>query len=457
MEFNFAMLTDSYKLGHHAMYPRGTETVYSYLESRQGATYSWTVFFGLQYLLKRYFIGQVVTQDMVFEARDFCASHFGDPSIFNERMWQHIVDKHDGRLPLLIRAAPEGMAIPTGNVLMTIENTDPECFALTNHAETVLSQVWYPSTVATLSRKVKGMIGKFMAETGGPVDTQFKLHDFGFRGSTSVESAGIGGMAHLVNFSGTDTVPGITTAMQYYGAKMCGYSVPASEHSVMTSLGREGEREVVRELLRRYPKGILSIVADSYNVFDFCSDILGRQLREEVLARAGVTVVRPDSGDPVTTMLRVLTLLGAAFGTSINDKGFQELNPHVRVLWGDGLNYDKIYDILLAMKGKGWSAANIATLGMGGGLLQGVNRDTQRFAFKSSAQKRNGKWYDVWKDPLDTTKSSKRGRLALALSNSGYETLPEADVSDNQLVPVFVNGALRREWTFDQVRRHALL
>ena len=460
---NLPLLTDGYKLTHHAQYPEGTETVYSYFESRVGATYSETTFFGLQYLLKKYFTGAVVTEKAIDDARAFCAAYFGRDGMFNEKMWRHIVAKHGGRLPVRIRAVREGTAVPTANVLVTVENTDPECFALTNHLETVLSHLWYPCTVATLSRKIKAVIRRFMLETAGPEVTRaalpFMLHDFGYRGVESVEAAGIGGAAHLVNFLGTDTVAGIQMAMAYYNApEVCGTSVPATEHSVMTALGREGEKEMFEHVLAQYPTGVVSIVSDSYDIFGAVEHIVcAPDYREKVLARDGVLVIRPDSGDPVTTLLRLCDILEKGYGSTINAQGYRELNPKVRLLWGDGIDYDGVYNILSALKNAGWGSANMACFGMGGGLLQRVDRDVQRFAFKCSAQKRNGAWHDIAKNPLDTTKASKKGRLALIKTRSGqFRTVNEGDFNtEDYLEPVFENGVLLRDMTFDEVRTNA--
>ena len=463
MHENIPLLTDGYKLTHYAQYPAGTETVYSYFESRVGATYSETTFFGLQYILKKHFVGPVVTEKAIAEAKDFCAAYFGSTAMFNETMWRHILEKHGGRLPVRIRAVAEGTAVPTSNVMATVENTDPACFALTNHLETVLSQIWYPCTVATLSRKIKSLIRRFMLETAGEDATKtalpYMLHDFGYRGVEAVEAAGIGGMAHLVNFSGTDTVAGIQTAMRYYNEpQVCGTSVPATEHSVMTALGREGEKEMFDRVLALYPTGVVSIVSDSYDIFNAVENIVcAPEYRKKVLARDGVLVVRPDSGDPVTTLLRLCDILAAGYGDAVNALGYRELNPKVRLLWGDGINYDGIYDILSALKNAGWSAANMACFGSGGGLLQKMDRDVQRFAFKCSAQKRNGEWLGIAKNPLDTTKASKKGRLALVKSANGqFRTVGEDGFSgENFLEPVFENGVLLRDMTFSEVRENA--
>ncbi len=459
---NPTLMTDGYKLTHHSQYPDGTEGVYSYFESRIGATYSETTFFGLQYLIKRHLIGSVVHERDIAEGERFSEKYFGMPGMFNSAMWRHIVDRHGGRLPVRIRAVPEGVVVPTANVLMTIENTDPACFALTNHLETLLCHLWYPCTVATLSRKIKQMIERFMDATApAPAGIDFMLHDFGYRGVENVEAAGIGGCAHLVNFLGTDTIAAIECAMRYYNAKdVCAFSVPATEHSVMTALGREGEAAMFERVLGLYPKGIVSIVSDSYDIFAAVQNIVcAPAFRQKVLARDGVLVIRPDSGDPVTTILRLCDMLAGCYGASVNAKGYREINPKVRLLWGDGIDYDGVYNILNALKNAGWSASNMSCFGCGGGLLQKSHRDVQRFAFKCSAQKRGGVWHDIAKNPLDTTKMSKKGRLALIRGAAGNLRTVREDEADGRdlLETVFENGELLRDMAFDEIRANAKL
>ena len=211
---NLALLSDSYKFSHHVQYPPGTSLVYSYLESR-GGVFPETVFFGLQPILRRLSGEFAVTAADVANAEDLISAHLG-PSLFNRQGWRHIVQEHFGRLPLRIKAVPEGTVVPNHNVLMTIENTCPRCFWVTNFFETLLMQVWYPITVATQSREIKRTILGFLNKTGDPSLIDYKLHDFGFRGVSSVESAGIGGGAHLTQFKGTDTVAALVWLQQHY-------------------------------------------------------------------------------------------------------------------------------------------------------------------------------------------------------------------------------------------------
>ena len=231
---NIILLTDSYKVSHHRQYPPGTQNVYSYFESR-GGVFPETVFFGLQYYLKQYLAGKVVTRERIDEAAELFSQHFGDADLFHRAGWELILERHGGRLPVVIRAVPEGTVAPVSNVLMTVENTDPDCFWLTNYLETLLVQVWYGSTVATQSRDMKRTLLESLEETGDPTLVDFKLHDFGYRGVSSVETAGVGSAAHLINFLGTDTLAGIVVARDFYDCPMAGFSIPPAEHSTQNS------------------------------------------------------------------------------------------------------------------------------------------------------------------------------------------------------------------------------
>ena len=460
MQKNIITLSDSYKFGHNKMYPVGTEAVYSYFEARKGAKYDETTFFGLQSIILKYLQGQVVTRERIERAATIASAHFGNEDSFNRKGWEYILDKCDGRLPVRIKAVPEGMSIPINNVMMTVENTHKEAFFLTNFLESLLTHVWYGSTVATLSRHVKKSCMRFLEQTSDNPDAiNFMLHDFGFRGVSSVESAEVGGAAHLINFLGTDTVVALEFIMDnYFTTDMAGFSVNATEHSVMTAKAKEGEEDVVKSIIEAYPTGILSMVCDSYDDENFARNIIGDKFKQAVLARDGKFVLRPDSGDPVPTMLKLINILGEKFGVSTNSKGFKVLHPKIGIIWGDGIDADGIDEILEALKKDGWSACN-AVFGMGGGLLQKVNRDTQRFAFKSSAQKRDGIWHDVYKSPKDQSKASKKGRLKLVWNEGSHgkvlTTVAEGDPRDDVLETVFENGMLVSAWAFEGVRDNA--
>ncbi len=451
--------TDSYKVAHHAQYPPGTRYVYSYFESRNGAKFPFTEFFGLQYIVKEYLTGVRVTHADIDEAKIFYAEHFGSTAIFNEEGWRYIAEELGGHLPIEIKAVPEGTRVPTSNVLMTVVNTDPKCAWLTNYVESLLTHVWYSSTVATLSRAARLHIEEYVTATGGDLaSVDFMLHDFGYRGAASHEAAAIGGAGHLVNFMGTDTIPALRLIQRYYNeAGVVGFSVPATEHSVMTAEGNGNDVKVLDRLLLEYPDGILSVVADSFDIYAFTDAVVDR--KHLILARDGRFVLRPDSVTPLdeTPEDLVVTLLNKlwdGFGGSITSTGHKLLDTHVRVLWGDGIDTVGIVKILERAKQAGYAAENLV-FGMGGGLLQKVNRDTQRFAFKCSAQMRDGGWVDIQKEPLDPSKKSKAGILILQKTPDGYQTVRREgplDFTKDELQPVFKDGILLRDQTFSEIR-----
>ena len=460
----FPLRSDSYKLTHWRQYPPSTTEVYSYLESR-GGRFPQTVFFGLQPYLRSYLAGSVVTADDVEAADRLAAAHFGRAGIFNRAGWMHIVQQHGGRLPVEIRAVAEGTSVPTHNVLMTIRNTDPACYWLTNFLETLLLKVWYPTTVATLSGAIFRVLEAAMkrsSEDPGPANMM--LHDFGYRGVSSEESAGLGGAAHLVHFRTSDTLIANLLLREHYSGPdtpadwMPSTSVVATEHSTMTAWGRDHEIDAYRNVLTEYPEGILSIVVDSFDVYRAANEMFGGALREQVLARDGLLVLRPDSGDPVQVLLRLLPMLAERFGSTRNHTGYRTLDPKIRLLWGDGIGLESVERILGDVLAAGWSAANLI-FGMGGALLQKVNRDTQNFAFKCSAAIVGGELRDVFKEPVtDPGKDSKRGKLALVRTASGLETVHcpgNCEMNGDLLEVVFRDGEVLRHQTLDDIRTRA--
>ena len=434
---NICLLTDSYKVTHHYFYPKGTEKIYSYLESRVG-------------------------QEKIDEADNLIANHIG-PDIFNRDGWQYILDEHDGHLPIEIKAVAEGTPVDVGNALMTVENTDDKSYWLPNYLEPLLLQVWYPSTVATLSAEVRKLCNFYLEVTGSVKDNlDFMLHDFGYRGATSTESSMLSGSAHLLSFSGTDTIAALTIPENYYNdSNLYGFSVQATEHSVMTSLGPEGEISQILNVIDNAKDGVLSLVIDSYNYRNFLEEAgkSGTELNEAILnfldGEDNKVVFRPDSGEPVSTTIDCLNLLSEGFGSHLTDKGYKVFDLNIGLLWGDGLNYQKIRDILFAMKSAGWAAQNII-FGMGGGLHTAVNRDTQRNAFKCSAQLRDGVWHDIFKNPLDSSKKSKTGRFKLIRENSSFRTVSIDSEGEDYLQTVFKDGELLIDDTFADIKQRAL-
>jgi len=453
---NIILNTDSYKTSHFLQYPAGTRQVSSYIESR-GGRFDETVFFGLQMFLKEYLSAPIRRED-IDEAEAVCTAH-GVP--FNRAGWDYILTELGGRLPVDIEAVPEGTVVPARNVLVQVVNTDPNCAWLTSYLETALLRaVWYPTTVATLSRACRQVIARYLTETADNLSgLPFKLHDFGARGASSEESAAIGGLAHLVNFQGSDTLSAILAARRYYRADMAGFSIPAAEHSTITSWGRDGELAAYDNMLSQFagPGRLVAVVSDSYDLWNAIDRLWGGELKAKVQQTGGTLVVRPDSGDPVAVAPEAVERLMAAFGFRINSRGYKVLPDCVRVIQGDGVSLATIEAILEAMKQRGLSADNIA-FGMGGELLQKVNRDTQKFAMKASAVF-NGFWQDICKDPVtDPGKRSKAGRLALVRDDEGVLRTVRRDsvaASDNLLVPVFRNGELLADWDLETVRRRA--
>ncbi len=460
---NVLLNTDSYKVSMFKQYPAGTTGVYSYIESR-GGRYDRTVFFGLQAFIKEYLL-EPITQSDIDIADEILTAH-GEP--FNRAGWQYILDKHMGYLPVVIRAVPEGLVIPVKNVLATIENTDPECYWLTTYLETALLRaVWYPTTVATQSWTIKRVILDYLEKTGDPALIDFKLHDFGARGVSSLESAAIGGAAHLVNFMGSDTISGVLYAREFYNAGIAGFSIPAAEHSTITSWGRDNEVKAYENMVAQFakPGSIVAVVSDSYDIYNAASKLWGEELRQKVIDSGATVVIRPDSGDPLTVNQRLIEILGEKFGYTTNGKGFKVLN-NVRLIQGDGVNELTIRSILGGFMAMGWSADNIA-FGMGGALLQAIDRDTQKFAMKCSAVEiGSGNWIDVQKDPItDPGKKSKAGCVTLWKSGGEYVSAVnkptgwhDKGIGDfvDVLETVYCDGKLVKEITFNEVRANSV-
>ena len=467
---NIILKSDSYKYSHYLQYTETMTYMFDYMESRGNDTktdkhvLNATKFFGLQYYVKKY-LSEPITQQMIDEAETIITAQ-GLP--FNREGWELILNEHNGYIPIRIRAVKEGSVIPAHNVLMTIESTDERLPWVVGWIETLLMKVWYPTTVATMSYAIHELLEHYMNATADNNDKlPFMLQDFGYRGVSSEESAGIGGMAHLMNFKGTDTVAAVLYAKEYYNAKdVAGYSIPASEHSTITSwgTGSENEKKAFTNMINTfgdYPN--YACVSDSWN-YDKALDTWS-SLKPEIEQHAGVLVVRPDSGDNVKNVLTALNKLDKSFGSTVNNKGYKVLN-HVAIIQGDGNDYDAIRRICEATMQAGYSIQNLA-FGMGGALLQGndyssVNRDTHKFAIKCSAAIIDNELREIYKDPVtDPGKKSKKGRLDLIKDNNGnYKTIKlDADTygshgyADNsELITYYDNGTAYCDYNFDDIR-----
>ncbi|MGC6360427.1 nicotinate phosphoribosyltransferase [Bisgaard Taxon 45] len=450
---NLLLNVDSYKASHWLQYPPNTEYVSYYIEAR-GGNFDVLVF-GLQAFIKEYLL-KPITQHDIDDAEVVLTAH-GLP--FNRQGWQRLLEKHQGRLPIKIEAVPEGTVLPVGNVICQIVNTDPEFFWLGGYLETALLRaIWYPSTVASVSyfckQKIKAALEKSSDSLAG---IGFKLHDFGARGASSLETVALGGLAHLVNFMGTDSVSALVAAKRWYNVTtMPAFSIPAAEHSTMTTWGKEREVEAFRNMIEQFAgeNKIYAVVSDSYDLWNALENIWGTELKELVELKGGTLVVRPDSGDPVEVVCRTLAILAEKFGTTLNSKGYKMLPDCIRIIQGDGINVNSLGRILDAIMTSGFSVENVA-FGMGGGLLQQVNRDTMSWAMKANAVCIAGEWHDVYKDPITShAKRSKRGILALVKQADHWQTIEHKTLGNqqNQLRTVFLNGQLLIDEHFDDIR-----
>lgn len=420
---------------------------------------------------KLHILRDALRSSNTLHAKRVWSAHFRNANIYNEDGWKQLHAL--GYLPLSIRAVPEGTIVPTKNVLLTVENTHPDFAWLTNWVETLLMQVWYPITVAAQSREIKLLLKKYLDLTGNAAGIDYMLHDFGFRGCTCPEQAAIGGAAHLTNFLGTDTAVALDYLEYYYKAEIGsdrspagegvwsydhispGYSVPAAEHSTITSWGRNREPEAYENMLKQFPDGIIAIVGDSYNIYEACANIFGgSRLKPMILDRNGTVVIRPDSGYPPHVVVRCLDILGKKFGFEKNDKGFKVLNPKVRIIQGDGVDYDMIRNVIHAMYEAGWATENVA-FGMGGALLQKLDRDTQRMALKCAETTCDGEVIEVYKDPItDQTKTSVPGRVAL-IKQDGVLTTVKGPHKDDVMGEVFRNGTILQYPSLSEIRERA--
>ena len=461
------MDTDAYKLDHRRQYVPGTEFVYSNLTARGSriAGVDWTVFFGLQAYLRdlvqrwdRFFTADV---DAVCQAYEQRVTDIVGPNGVGS---DHIRELHAyGRLPLRFRALPEGTVTPIGIPYLTVENTDPRFFWLTNYIETDMSAaLWQPITSASTAWRNRQLLDERARSCG--VDTaavDWQGHDFSARGMVGMAAAAASGAAHLLSFTGTDSLSALDWIDDYYpgspAGTVIGGSVPATEHSVMTAGGRDGELATFDRLLDLYPSGIVSVVADSFDLWEVLTSFLP-QLKAKILARDGKLVIRPDSGDPELILcgdrsapvgspqwMGVVNLLAEVFGTSTNAAGFKELDPHIGVIYGDSITFERADSITENLMRQGY-ASTVPVFGFGSFTYQFVTRDTFSLAVKATWVQVDGEGRDIFKDPVTGAgKRSAKGRLAVLGGMDGSLELVEqasADQEDNsRLRVVFDDGA----------------
>jgi nicotinamide phosphoribosyltransferase len=481
---NPLLLTDGYKLDHRRQYPDGTTLVYSNWTPRKSriAGIDEVVFFGLQYFLKKYVIEDFETyffqqpkEKVLAEYQRRINNYLGP----NQVGIQHIADLHDlGYIPMVFKAIPEGHSVPVRVPMFTMYNTKPEFFWLTNYFETLLSAVvWLPCNSATIAKQYRKLLDFYAAETSStPEFVTWQGHDFSMRGMGGIEASLISSAGHLLSFTGTDTIPAIDLLERYYEAnsdtELVGGSVAATEHSVMCMGTAEGEFETFRRLICDvYPSGILSIVSDTWNLWQVLTEFLP-QLKDEISSREGKVVIRPDSGDPVLIICGdpngsspevkkgVIELLWDVFGGQVNSKGYKELPPYVGAIYGDSITLERAKNICEGLKAKGFASTNVV-LGIGSFTYQYNTRDTFGFAMKATYGEVNGEGRAIFKDPItdDGTKKSAKGLMLVSRENGQYQLQDNVDWATEQtgaLQEVFRDGKMLKTWSLAEIRANIM-
>jgi nicotinamide phosphoribosyltransferase len=480
METNVIMLSDSYKYSHWKQYPANMVSMFDYAEARSDKVYPKTVFFGLQYYIDKYLMNPI-TAENIDEANDYASRH-GIP--FNKEDWEYILNEHKGYLPVRIRAVREGMLIPTKNVLFTVESTDKKVPWVAGFLETLLMKVWYTSNVATRSYYVRKEIEKYYEKTEDPENDfaiNFSYHNFGDRGSSSPESAAIGGVAHLTQFMGTDNFNSLRYAEKFYDEPNAGFSIPATEHSTTTAWGKDEEFNMIRNHIEvNKDSDIVAAVCDSYDYLETVRTVTSGDFKAKIESdEYPKFVIRPDSGSPVDMIMKTLDIMeenGVSY--TVNSKGFKVFKKY-GIIWGDGIDEMVIKQLLWVMKKRGYAASNIA-FGSGGWLMQQHDRDTQGWAVKCSSITvdegspiENGFggtcWEeflverDVFKSPITApNKKSKKGRLTLwynhasdtFFTDSVNHKSNDAPLTD-MLNTVYENGVAKGRISLAEVRENS--
>lgn len=492
MTNNPILMTDGYKLGHHRMYPEGTELVYSNFTPR-GINYmpkgaEDIVVFGTQYtvqyiqdLWQNNFFNQPKEQ-IISQAKKYFDSYLG-----TDYDMSHFEALHDlGYLPVCIKSLEEGSIIGPKIPILTIYNTKKEFFWLPNFLETLISSLlWKPLHSASLAYGFRKILDKWALKTDKEnlhiVD--FQGHDFSFRGMQHPESAISSGLGWLTSFSGTDSIPVLQAADYYYDSTDCAFSVPASEHAVMTAYGKEDEIEGFRRLMKQYPTGILSIVSDSFDLWKVCTEYLP-ELRDKILARDGKIVIRPDSGNPVDILCGeqvitrdyrtvvenaslylthpkykgVIELLWDVFGGTVNEQGYKVLDPHIGAIYGDSITLERAEEICSRLEAKGFASTNWVA-GIGSYSLGYATRDSQGSAVKATYCVVNGEGREIFKDPItdDGLKKSAKGLLYVQKNTEDgkFELIDQVDwetENKGELDVIFINGGFVNESSLYRIK-----
>ncbi|QES90701.1 nicotinate phosphoribosyltransferase [Rhizosphaericola mali] len=477
---NPLLLTDGYKLDHRRQYPEGTSLVYSNWTPRKSRIegIDKVVLFGLQYFIKKYILEDFENyffkqpkEKVVAEYRRRVNNYLGE----NQVGTKHIEDLHDlGYIPMVIKALPEGSSVPVRVPMFTMYNTIPEFFWLTNYFETLVSAaIWMPCTSATIAKQYRKILDKYAEQTSSvPAMVEWQGHDFSMRGMAGIEAAVSSSAGHLLSFTGTDTIPAIDFLEKYYNAdsdkELIGGSVSATEHSVMCMGTIEDELGTFRRLVCDvYPKGIVSIVSDTWDLWKVLTEYLPK-LKSEIISREGKVVVRPDSGDPVDIICGnlngkseverkgVIELLWDTFGGSTNDKGYKELIPQIGAIYGDSITIDRATQICERLKTKGFASTNIV-LGIGSFTYQYNTRDTFGFAMKATYGEVNGIGREIFKDPItdDGTKKSAKGLMKIVEKDGNYTLKDQVGWEEEKtgaLREVFKDGQLIIDQSLQEIR-----
>jgi len=466
---NPLLALDVYKMGHMEQYVPNCNKVYSYLIARTDKTFDKTLFFGLQYYLKEY-LSTKITPEMGEEFLVYRKAILGSNSEAVEHQIRALCKL--GYFPIEIKAVEEGTIMPVRNVLMTIQSTHPDFHWAVGYVESLLLKLWYSITVASCCLKYRSIVDKYFKETVSEdmmFLKDFTVHDFGYRGDGSEEGAAISGAAHLLSFLGSDTVPALPFMLKYYHAKIdepIMFSVPASEHSVVCSFGKDDELASFKNMLKLYPSGIVSMVSDTFNVYRVLTEFADI-LKDEILSRDGKTVFRPDSGNPEYIICGdptaeigsnewkgAIRLLDEKFGSTLNEKGYKVINPKVGIIYGDGMYLERYIRTLDRLKEMGYASSNLV-IGVGG-ILRNHSRDTLGFAIKATYVEVNGEKREIEKDPItDSKKKSHKGLMYLKKEGSEYITIEQCTDEEEKtglLKTIFKDGKILHETTLTEIR-----
>jgi len=479
---NPLLLTDGYKVDHRRQYPANTSLVYSNWTPRKSRIegIEHVTFFGLQYFIKKYILEDFERnffsqpkEEIIDAYAKRIDNYLGENSVGTE----HIAALHDlGYIPMVFKALPEGVSVPIKVPMFTMYNTLPEFFWLTNYFETLISTtVWLPCNSATIATQYRKILDKYATETSSvPEFVDWQGHDFSMRGMAALEAALISGAGHLLSFTGSDTIPAVDFLERYYNAdaskELVGGSVAATEHSVMSMGTNSEEQETFKRLITEvYPKGIVSVVSDTWDLWKVLTEYLPN-LKDEILSRDGKLVIRPDSGDPVKIICGdpdandenvrkgVVQLLWETFGGTKNDKGYNELDSHVGAIYGDSITIDRATQICEGLKRNGFASTNVV-LGIGSFTYQFNTRDTFGFAMKATYGEVDGKGREIYKDPItdDGTKKSARGLIKIVKEDNEYKLVDKVSWEEEkggELKEVFRDGKILIDHSLAEIRKN---